>query len=290
MINEVLKEYGSPESVAAAYLPERYLIGPKLFPLFTLVIKIVFSVLTALALVGFGIRYGNSELTTQAFLSIFGKTLLDYLGGIISAFGNLVFIFAILQWALPASEFENNKNEKNWDPAILAKEPDPDQISIWSPIFEIIMTCAALLIFNLYPQLISINIIDGNNWTSIPILTNAFFAYLPWINLLWICQIVINIILLRQMHWTTLTHWFDIGLTGMSIIIAYFLVKGPALISISNETMIRIFSDTNTVAVLTKMSNIMPPVILVLIMVLESIDLLKNIYKLVFTAKQTLAN
>ena len=67
MVKDLLKEYGAPDKVAATYLPERYLIGPKLFPIFTLVLKIVFSVLTALALIGFGIHFGQSEMTAAAF-------------------------------------------------------------------------------------------------------------------------------------------------------------------------------------------------------------------------------
>ncbi len=44
MIEEVLKEYGSPAKVAAAYHPTRYLIGPQLYPFFLMVVKIVLGV------------------------------------------------------------------------------------------------------------------------------------------------------------------------------------------------------------------------------------------------------
>ena len=37
---ELLKEYGSPQKVAATYNPHPYLIGPRLFPFFLFVLKL----------------------------------------------------------------------------------------------------------------------------------------------------------------------------------------------------------------------------------------------------------
>ena len=50
MIVEVLKEFGSPAKMAASYQPARYLIGPRLYPTFILVLKIVSAVMLVLAL------------------------------------------------------------------------------------------------------------------------------------------------------------------------------------------------------------------------------------------------
>ena len=63
----VVKEYGNPEKVAASYLPERYLIGPQLFPIFWLVTQIVFAVLTALTVVALGFAlFGGEPASTPA--------------------------------------------------------------------------------------------------------------------------------------------------------------------------------------------------------------------------------
>ena len=282
MIKGLLKEYGAPDKVAESYLPERYLIGPKLFPIFTLVLKIVFSVLTVLALIGFGIRFGTSAMTAQAFVEVFGKAFIEYVGGIIAAFGNIVFIFAILQWSLPASEFEDQKKDKVWDPSTLEKEPEPNDVRIWEPIWAIVITIAALLVFNLYPQVIGFGFLNGNTWSFVPALTDAFFRYLPWINVLWFLQIVLNMILLRQGRWTALTRWFEVALSLMSIAIAYLLLKGPALVGLSAETLTNVFHDASAAATLAKMFNTMAPIILLIIIVLEGIDVAKSIYRLVF--------
>lgn len=101
MVKELLKEYGAPGNVAASYLPTRYLIGPKLFPIFWLVFKIIFIVLTVLAVIGFGVRYGMSDLTMQFFGGLLGKSMLEYVGGMIAAFGNLALVFALIERFVP---------------------------------------------------------------------------------------------------------------------------------------------------------------------------------------------
>ena len=67
----------------------------------------------------------------------------------------------------PASEFKMDE-EKEWDPASLMKEPEPDEVKIWEPIVAIVFTFIALSIFNFNPQLIGIYTISGDKWTSLP--------------------------------------------------------------------------------------------------------------------------
>src|SRR4030042_2382637 len=52
MIAAVLKELGSPEKIVAPYIPEKYLIGPRLYPSFILVLRIALPIIAILTLVG----------------------------------------------------------------------------------------------------------------------------------------------------------------------------------------------------------------------------------------------
>jgi hypothetical protein len=280
MIKDVIREYGAPDRVAAAYLPERYLIGPRFYPMFILIIKIVFSVLTVLELVKLGIRLETSALPTGAFISMLGSELLEYLSGLIATFGNIVFIFAILQWSLPASESKVGKEKRAWDPSILEKEPEPAEINIWTPIWTITMTIIALLIFNVYPQVIGISTFSDGKWSFAPFLSEAFFHYLPWIDALWLLQIALNMILLRQGRWTTLTRWFKIALTILAIVTAFVLLKDPTIIALSPATLTIVFHDSETANTLANMFRVMPFGILTIIVIAEGINLLKGIYRL----------
>ena len=51
----VLVEYGAPEKVAATYPNQNYLIGPRMYPIFELVTRIVLIVLFAVTLAGLGL-------------------------------------------------------------------------------------------------------------------------------------------------------------------------------------------------------------------------------------------
>jgi uncharacterized membrane protein len=108
LISEVLLEYGSPEKVAAGYKPTRYLIGPRLYPFFAMVVKIVFTVLIAVAGVGALISFYSAGQTAAAFKSAFGEYGLGLISGLISAFGNIVIVFAIIERVKPDTKFDED--------------------------------------------------------------------------------------------------------------------------------------------------------------------------------------
>jgi hypothetical protein len=280
MLSDLLKEYGAPDKVAATYLPARYLIGPRLYPTFTLVLKIVFAVLVALALVGFGLRLAAGPMTVQIFIETLGKSFGEFAGGAVAAFGNIVLIFAFLQWALPASEFKEDEEAQAWEPASLLAEPEPDQISSWEPIAAIVLNIAAILIFNFYPQIVGFYFFSDGRWTSTPILTEAFFRVLPWINGLWALQIVLNVVLLRQGRWQGVTRWFSVALDIFSIGIANVLLAGPALVALSAEQLAAMHLGP-AAHTLANMFNQIPAMVLVVIIVVESVEVVKTIYRLV---------
>ncbi|HYJ79909.1 MAG TPA: hypothetical protein VEW03_09930, partial [Longimicrobiaceae bacterium] len=88
-----LDERGDPMLVAARYLPPRYLIGPELFPIYRLVLKLVFlfylvpSLLVGVALIAFEV---TPELSAAGLLE-YGWTVA------VHAFAIITAIFAFLQ-------------------------------------------------------------------------------------------------------------------------------------------------------------------------------------------------
>lgn len=276
LVSEVLAEFGAPSKVAAAYQPTRYLIGPRLYPFFTMVVKIVMSVLTVVSMIGFGIAFASGATTGAAFLAAFGKWIVQFVTGIISAFGNIVLVFAILERVLPASEFK--AEEEKWAPADLDAEPDPDEAKRSELIFEILFTMLGLAVLNLYPQIIGIAGNMNGTWYFVPALTNVFFRYLPWINLLSALQIVLDLFLLRKGLWQTSTRLTNLALEVGGIALAIVMLRGPALVDASALANTPVGGATE---VLIPMLNFLPVMVLSILIIVQSVEALQIVWKLI---------
>ena len=75
-------------------------------------------------------------------------------------------------------------------------------------------------------------------WTSIPVLTEAFFRWMPYINVLWALQIALNVVLFRQGRWQPATRWASMALDAAGIVIGYLLLVGPPIVAISAEALV----------------------------------------------------
>jgi hypothetical protein len=229
MMEAVLNEFGSPEKIVSPYLPEKYLIGPRLYPAFILVLQIVLPIVAVLMLV---VTWMGSipvtSMTAVEFFTELAKSLGNSLSAVIQAFGNIVLIFAILQWTIP--EFRTLAEEKEWDPHSLKAISRPDKIKRGELITEIVFTFIALIIFNFYLDKVGLyNNLDGQ-WSFIPVLTSAFTAYIPWFDLLWVSTIILDILVLRKGAWQTGTRLFSILVSALNIAIAFSLLNNISLV------------------------------------------------------------
>ena len=217
MMVAVLKQFGPPESIVAPYLPERYLIGPSMFPTFILVLRIALPIIAVLSLVGFWIGYNQAvSITGIELMTNLVKSLGNALSAVVQSFGNIVLIFAILQWVLP--EFKTKAKE--WDPRNLKAISQPDKIKRGELIVEIVFSLVGLIIFTFYLDRVGIyNNINGL-WTFTPILTSAFNAYIPWLDLFWVLTILLDALVLRKGSWNIGSRLFSILMSAFSIAIA----------------------------------------------------------------------
>ncbi len=282
MESDLLKEYGPPDKVAATYGTARYLIGPKLYPFFVRVLEIVLAVLTIVLLVTLGVRLGSQSLQGLELARAVGIGLAGILGAAIQAFGNIALVFAILERVMPASEFTFDEDKKAWDPASLVKEAAKPEVKLWEPITAILFTVAAIILFNGYPQLVAVSFLKDGQWTSIPVLTEAFFRWLPYMNVLWVLQIALNLVLLRQGRWQPVTRWVSIALTLGGIAIGYALLSGPAVVSLSTSALQATGKfDAGQAATLTALVEGGARVMIGLIVALEAVDVVKDVLRMV---------
>lgn len=275
---QLLKDYGEPRRVAESYSGPRYLIGPRLYPTFELVVKIVMAVLFALALAGLAFSLSRSSLTGHEFLNTLGRSALDLFAGLISAFGNIVLVFAILERVLPLKEFEKDKEE--WNPADLAKEPDPDRVSFGEQIVGIFFLSLFLIVFNLYPNIIGIGFFDENHWVFIsPILSDAFFGYLPWLNVLILLQIGFSVYLLRQGWWNAGLRLVNIILELAGIALAVVMLRGPELVALKAEQLAGTPLE-GSAQLFTTLGNLVPMLVLTIIIIVSTVEVGQMVYRL----------
>ena len=297
MTLEVLKSYGDPEKVAATYMGERYLIGPRLYPIFMLVLRIVLVVTGILALVGLGIAFGQSINSQQNAFETVIKAIANFSKSLMTALGNIVLIFAIIEWAIYHSggkaEVKNFPNEKEWDPHSLTKISLPQQVRLGETIAEILLCFAAIVIFNFYPQVIGItpslnSVVEYGSWTSvtfIPLLSTAFFTYVPYLTLSWGLTIFLDIVLLRQGYWNTVTRIFSIGLKLIYLILVVAMLFGPSLISITTETITASFGYAGEAQILITLLSQFVHIVLWILVILGILDVVRLIYRLILSKR-----
>lgn len=285
---EVLKEYGSPQKVAATYNPHPYLIGPKLFPFFLFVSKIVLTVVVSVMLVLAGVQaVTDTPFMGADFVNIVGKGLGNALSAAIAAFGNLVIVFAILERVLPDKEIGGFNDEKDWDPASLAKEPDPDSVSRSELIAEIVFTFVALAILNIYPQWLGMFFFTGDEQVFIPMFTEKFFQFVPWINIVLVTEILLDIYLLRNAIWNRLTRLSKVIIEAVSLTLTVLILRTPDIIAFSAESLLNGPFPPEQAEVFVTIATYMFPIVMAIVIIIQSIELIKAVYRLFKMSRET---
>lgn len=280
---ELLKEYGAPDQVAATYDPHPYLIGPRMYPFFIKILQIVFFAIA----IAFAVTTGI-EIVTQAptlagreFVRAIGHGLGGIVSTAVAAFGNIVLIFAILERIVPNKEFKLD-NEKEWDPASLMKEPEPADVKPWEAILSIVFIFIALSIFNFNSQILGIYTFADDKWISVPVLSDAFFRWLPLMNIAWVAEIILYGLLLRSGRWDLPTRLVSIGIKIFQVVIAYLLFIGPSIFAVTTESLsIGGHLDPEAVKILGAMAQHGSPILMGFIIFVTIIDIIKTVYKLI---------
>ena len=277
LATELLQEYGAPRIVAATYQTHPYLIGPRMFPMYTLVLKIVLFAVTLGLTIATIVSLVNASLASQEFLKALGEFVASLVSALVAAFGNVTLVFAILERFVPAAEFEG---KEEWTPAELTKEPEPNQVKTGDMIASIVFTAAALIIFNFYPQIVGIWNMENGIWIQMASLSEAFFRYLPWINLSGILTIALDIWLMRQGFWGTVSRWLHIGLQFIGIAIAAAMLRGPSLLTFFPGTI-----STEVGNVLKGVFGAIVPVVLTIVIIVSTVEIVKDILRMLRPGK-----
>jgi hypothetical protein len=273
----VLKEYGAPHEVAGKYKSREYLIGPRLFPFFERVIRVVLAVVFGASLLGLITSLAQTGLTGPEILSAIGKWISGLFSGMIAAFGYIAIVFAVIERTKIGNRFEKEFTE--WDPKDLERENDPDEVDKADHVATVIFSTLALVIFNLYPDLLSIRYLSNGTWVSMPILTPVFFSFLPWINLMAVLQIIFSSFMLGQKYWQAWTRILDIVIHLAGMALAVIILKTPGITGITPETLASMGIVEGAEA-LAKLYNYIPDLLIFIIVVVTAIVVIKHLIRL----------
>ena len=277
---ELLSEYGAPGNVADTYYSNQYLIGPRMYPTFIMVLKIVFTVLSALAVVGLVLALGKVGFAGREFAQTLMQTVGGYIGAAITAFGNVVLVFVLLERFLPDSELKELKIGEEWDPATLLKEQDPDTVKRGELIAEIIVTFAAVVILNFYPQIIGISFPVDREWFTVPMFSEVFFRFLPWINLALLAEIFLDIYLLRRNIWSRSTRLVKVIVEASNAAITIAILNTPGILGFTAESLAGSPVNAETAKTITTIFITMFPIVLSIVLIIQAFELAKAVYKL----------
>ncbi len=229
VVTAVLLEMGHPEKVAASYQSRpQYLIGPQLFPIFKIVVTVVAVVLTAVTLFGVVLSAWNSDAFLTDVTGSIVRAIPDVIGALFSAFGSIAIVFAILERIIPESELTMDEEEE-WDPHKLPAVDNGREMKRGELIAGIVFGVIFLLLLNAFPQWAGIIVMHDEQLMTVPLFSANFYAnLLPWVNLLLLVSIGIDIYKLRFRWQTRTTLLLDIGVNLFTAVVVYILiVNGP---------------------------------------------------------------
>lgn len=264
---ELLKEYGSPQRIASSYNPHPYLIGPRMFPFFLMVLKIVLTVVIVIMLVLSSIKAVTAfPLFAADFMQVIMQGFGNALSTAIAAFGNVVIVFAILERILPEKEMGDFSNEKDWDPASLAKQPDPDMVKRGDLIVEVVFTALGLAFLN--------------GMFNLPVFTKEFSQFIPWINAVFLGEIILDVYLLVTAKWNTPGRIAKVIIEAVGIAITVILIRTPNLTLFTNESLLNFIKISEEAGAAGLAAYYTTSITLIVILIIQGIELAKALYEL----------
>jgi hypothetical protein len=255
------------------------------------VFRIVLMVLGVMAAISLGVAVYQTTLTPLNAFETIIKAIGSYFATIITVLGNIVLIFAIIEWALFRTgeklELKGLPKEKEWDPRSLTKLSPTNRVKMGETIVEIVGCFVVIAIFNFYPQIIGFGFVSGGNWyvgagnsAYIPLLSEAFFHFVPYMTLVWALTIILDIVLLRMGHWNAVTRICLIGLKIVNIIIVASMLAVPSLLAITSTSLTTALGDAGAARTLMTLLSQIVRVALWITIVGNSIEIIRAISRL----------
>ena len=277
-VKAVLKEFGSPREVARQYGAKNYLVGPRLFPIYLRVLRIVLIIVAAFNAVGLIVAIVNNTGFGTSFFEAVLEVVGSLFGSLFTAFGVVTLSFLGIERTIP----DNMKTivDEKWQPEDLLKEEDQDKIKITELAIEITGSLIFITLINFFLDKIGIYYLSEGSWVKTPLLTDVFLRYVPWITAYNIIDIGLDLYLLRLGAWNKVASVIKVLNNAFKIAVTYAIIVGPAVISVDpaiwRDTG---FSSATSAAQFTQIGNTGLDILLGLTIFGLVVDTIKRIYK-----------
>jgi hypothetical protein len=276
-IKSVLKAFGSPRKIARQYGAQNYLIGPRFFPLYILVLKVVLIVITALHVLGVSVIF----ISQSGFGTGVWETISTILGGVLNTlftgFGIVTLAFACIERTTP--EDWGVDFEKDWQPEDLYKEENQERIKLAELAVGITMNLILIAALNFFLDRIGIYYLSDSGWVSTPILNENFKPFIPWITAYAIMDITLSIYLIRKEYWDKTGSIAQIFINVFKIAVISAIISSPGIITIDPTTWQQLFPNAELTAQgLTHTANLVLEILMGIAIFGLSVDSIKRLY------------
>jgi hypothetical protein len=294
MLEEELRKLGSPGSVASGYRGTDALIAPQHNAIFRLIVTrltpIVVAVVFFAGLLSFVLSGGKNP-----FWSIWEMlgTAWQVAVGII---GTSAIVFMILTRYFPKvnegifTEIleEEGKTWKVGDlPELVAKE---EKVELWELVLGVTFgTLGLVILLFLFDQVVGFWWLSDDKWRMVPVFTDAFKAYIPWIAVNMGLSLGLTILLFQTHRKTILTRVFDIGIKVSELTLTAALLGAGTLLTFDTGLALQQgFPSEAITGIQTLFQYDFVRWFLIFLVVVLSIDLIKKVVDLARSvARQT---
>lgn len=221
---DLLREFGSPESVARRYSPQpEYLIGPEFYPVFLTVAKVLVGVAAGLPflllIVSRMAHPGDPPSLSQALFGWLGMSYQIALGGLAWC----VLVFALLE---RLGITRPGAPEVEWNPFDLPPVEDASRASRIGAGVRIYLAVVLAVLFNFYPDWVGIYILSSGHEPYVVNL-KALGIQLPLmaLNFWWALSIVQNFRLMKTGRWSPAIRVLELGLGLFGAAILYQVIR-----------------------------------------------------------------
>jgi hypothetical protein len=127
---------------------------------------------------------------------------------------------------------------------------------------------------------------DGQQ-VFVPMFTEKFFQFVPWINIILIAEILLDIYLLRNAIWNRLTRLGKVVIEAASLTLTVLILRTPNIIGFSAESFANGPFPPERAEIFVTIATYMFPIVMAIVIIIQSIELVKSVYRLFKINRET---